>query len=402
MHKAILVLNAGSSSIKFAIFTLAKEGATLDLVYRGQVQGIGSQHTEFIVEHTQASGVEELAVDENIVFANHEAALQALLEWLQKQAAGLHLIAVGHRVVHGGAFFTAPVIIDADVLTKLEALLPLAPLHQVHNLAAIEAFNRIDPGLLQVACFDTAFHRTMPAVAQTFALPRSLTAEGIRPYGFHGLSYEYISRVLLDDIQFAAEDRVIIAHLGHGASLCALVGGRSVATTMTFTPLDGLPMATRCGVLDPGVLLYLMTEKGMTLDAVTDLLYKQSGLLGVSGISGDMRELLASDQPHAAEAIELFVYRVVREVASLAAAAGGLHMLVFTGGIGEHSSIIRQLICQQLRWLGVSLDATANTRGARQISKADSPVSVWCIPTNEELVIAQHVNSIIQTTVNRN
>lgn len=309
MNKAILVLNAGSSSIKFAIFILAEAEATLDLAYRGQVQGIGSQHAEFIVEHTHAGAVEKLAVDENIVFANHETVLQALLEWLQNHAAGLHIIAVGHRVVHGGAVFSAPVIINAEIMTKLEALQPLAPLHQVHNLAAIKAFNRIDPGLLQVACFDTAFHRTMPAVAQTFALPRALTAEGIRPYGFHGLSYEYISSVLPNDKQFAAKARVIIAHLGHGASLCALVGGRSVATTMSFTPLDGLPMATRCGALDPGVLLYLMKEKAMTLDAVSELLYKQSGLLGMSGISGDMRELLASDHPHAAEAIELFVYR---------------------------------------------------------------------------------------------
>ena len=394
MDKAILVLNTGSSSIKFGIFTASKGDDALDIAYRGQIERIGQQ-ARFVVEHSSGSDVERLVVDGTSLHT-HEMALRALLEWIQEHASGLQFIAVGHRVVHGGAIFSSPVIIDAGVFARLEALVPLAPLHQPHNLTAIEALKRIDPDLLQVACFDTAFHRNMPAVAQSFALPRTLTAEGIRPYGFHGLSYEYIASILPDDQKSGADGRVIVAHLGHGASLCAMVGRRSIATTMTFTPLEGLPMATRCGSLDPGVLLYLMTEKSMTVDAVADLLYKKSGLLGMSGISGDMRELLASSDPHAASAVELFVYRVAREVGSLAAAASGLDMLVFTGGIGEHSNIIRQRICRQLAWLGVNLDSSANAAGDPKISKSGSPVSIWVIPTNEELIIAQHTYSIAQ------
>jgi acetate kinase len=401
MDKAILVLNAGSSSIKFGIFVPGREGNMLDMAYRGQIDGIGHQ-SRFVMEYARVSASDVLPVDDGISLQTHEEALQALLEWVQKHASDLHFIAVGHRVVHGGASFYSPVIVDAGVVARLEELVPLAPLHQPHNLAAIEALNRIDPALVQVACFDTAFHRSMPAVAQSFALPRTLTAEGIRPYGFHGLSYEYIAGNLPDDKKSGADGRVIVAHLGHGASLCAMVGRRSVATTMTFTPLEGLPMATRCGTLDPGVLLYLMAEKGMTVDAVADLLNNQSGLLGMSGISGDMRELLASRDPHAAEAVELFVYRVVREVGSLAAAAGGLDMLIFTGGIGENSSIIRERVCRQLGWLGVHFDSSANAAGDPQISKCDSPVSIWTIPTNEELIIAQHAYSIAQRVAFRN
>jgi len=291
MDKAILVLNAGSSSIKFGIFIIAKADSALDLAVRGQIAGIGQQ-ARFVVERSLGGRVEKQVVD-SASLHSHEAALLALLEWVQKFASSLEFIAVGHRVVHGGAIFSSPVIIDAGVFTQLQSLVPLAPLHQPHNLAAIETLNRIGSDLLQVACFDTAFHRSMPAVAQRFALPRVLTAEGVRPYGFHGLSYEYIASALPDDEKSAADNRVVVAHLGHGASLCAMNGGRSVATTMSFTPLDGLPMATRCGTLDPGVLLYLMTEKSMTLDAVADLLHNESGLLGISGISGDMRELLA-------------------------------------------------------------------------------------------------------------
>lgn len=398
MDKAILVLNAGSSSIKFGIFNSTEGVATLDLVYRGQIEGIGQQ-ARFTIEHMHVNGDEALLIDDYVLLLNHEEALQALLDWLQKQTSGLDFIAVGHRVVHGGDIFTEAVIVDADVLVKLESLVPLAPLHQPHNLAAIKAFNRIAPDVLQIACFDTAFHRTMPAVAQRFAIPRALTAEGIHPYGFHGLSYEYIASVLPVIDKSAAYVRVIVAHLGHGASLCAMVGRRSVATTMTFTPLEGLPMATRCGALDPGVLLYLMTEKGMSVDEVTELLHNRSGLLGISGVSGDMRELLASSDPHAAEAVEYFVYRVAREVGSLAIAAGGMDMLVFTGGIGEHSSIIRERICHQLAWLGVHIDSSENDAGNSRINIIDSPVSVWTIPTNEELVIAQHAHAITQQHV---
>jgi len=400
MDKAILVINAGSSSIKFGIFITHKGGTRLDLDVRGQIAGIGQQ-ARFVVERVHGSRVEKQVVD-SASLHNHEGALLALLEWVQTFASGLEFIAVGHRVVHGGAIFSSPVIIDAGVFAQLESLVPLAPLHQPHNLAAIEALKRIDPDLLQVACFDTAFHRSMPAVAQSFALPRALTAEGVRPYGFHGLSYEYIASVLPDDQKSATDDRVIVAHLGHGASLCGMIGRRSVATTMSFTPLDGLPMATRCGSLDPGVLLYLMTEKGMTLDAVSDLLHNKSGLLGISGISGDMRELLASSDPHSAQAVELFVYRVVRELGSMAAALEGLDRLVFTGGIGAHSSIIRERICQRLGWLGVQIDSSVNAAGAHKISTGNSLVSVWAVPTNEELVIAQHASAIAKSMISEN
>lgn len=400
MDNAVLVLNAGSSSIKFGIYTTGEGGGTLKFVYRGQIADIG-QRAHFEVVRIHHNALEKL-VDEELLLTDHEAALQTLLAWFQQHASSLHFIAVGHRVVHGGAFFSTPVFVDAEVMVKLEALVPLAPLHQPHNLAAIKAFNRIDAEVLQVACFDTAFHRSMPAVAQSFALPRELTAEGIRPYGFHGLSYEYIASALPDDEKSGADGRVIVAHLGHGASLCAMVGRRSIATTMTFTPLDGLPMATRCGSIDPGVLLYLMAEKGLRIDSVTDLLQNKSGLLGMSGISGDMRELLASSEPHAAEAVELFVYRVVREIGSLAAAAGGLDMLVFTGGIGEHSNIIRERICQQLSWLGVKIDWSANAAGNAQISRKDSPVSAWVIPAGEEFIIAQHTYAMAQSINRRN
>jgi len=401
MDKAILVLNAGSSSIKFAVFTSGEGVTALDLVYRGRIDGIGHR-AQFVVERARGNDFSVLPVDDSVSLRSHADALQALLDWIGKHASGLHFIAAGHRIVHGGVYFSSPVLVDAEVVARLEEMIPLVPLHQPHNLAAIEALNRIDPTLVQVACFDTTFHRTMPAVAQTFALPRTLTAEGIRPYGFHGLSYEYIASILPDYDKSRADGHVIVAHLGHGASLCAMVARRSVATTMTFTPLDGLPMATRCGTLDPGVLLYLMAEKGMTVDAVADLLNNKSGLLGMSGVSGDMRELLASNDPHAAEAVELFVYRVACEVGSLAAAAGGLDMLVFTGGIGEHSSIIRERICRQLDWLGVHLDSSANAAGDSQISKKDSPVSIWTIPTNEERVIAQHAYSLAQHVTVRN
>ena len=399
MINAILVLNAGSSSIKFGIFTTGEGDDTLKPGYRGQIANIGRRaHFEVTRIH---HNTDEKLVDTELLMADHEAALLALLAWFQEHATHLNFIAVGHRVVHGGTIFSTPVSIDAKVLEMLEALVPLAPLHQPHNIAAINAFSRIDAEVLQVACFDTAFHRSMPAVAQSFALPRKLTAEGVRPYGFHGLSYEYIASVLPNDQKSGTDDRVIVAHLGHGASLCAMIGRRSVATTMTFTPLDGLPMATRCGSIDPGVLLYLMTKKGWTPDIVSDLLHNKSGLLGMSGVSGDMRELLASSNPHSAEAVDLFVYRVVREIGSLAAAAGGLDMLVFTGGIGEHSNIIRERICQPLSWLGVQIDSSANAAGKSQISRQDSLVSVRVIPADEELVIAKHAYAMAQSITRR-
>jgi acetate kinase len=300
------------------------------------------------------------------------------------------LLAVGHRVVHGGQYCSAPVLIDAKVLKDLEAVIPLAPLHQPHNLAAIRAFQEIMPNLPQVACFDTAFHRTQPDVAQRFALPRHFFDEGVRHYGFHGLSYEYITSVLPTVEPSLADARIIVAHLGNGASLCAIHKGRSIATTMGFTPLDGLVMGTRCGSLDPGVLLYLMNQHNMYAQALEELLYHQSGLLGVSGISSDMRTLLTSDEPNAQEAIELFVYRIGREIGSLAAALGGLDALVFTGGIGEHSAVIRAKVCRQALWLGLELDELANETEVKQISTLNSKVSVWVVATDENLMIAQH------------
>jgi acetate kinase len=292
--------------------------------------------------------------------------------------------------VHGGQHFSEPVLVDTKVLTKLEALVPLAPLHQPQCLAVIRAVQDAMPTLPQIACFDTAFHRTQPAVAQAFALPRRLTDEGVRRYGFHGLSYEYIASALPTLGPGLADARVIVAHLGSGASMCALRGGRSVATTMSFTPLDGLVMGTRCGNLDPGVLLYLMDRHGLDARALEKLLYHESGLLGVSGISSDMRTLLASDDPSAKEAIELFVYRIGRELGSLAAALGGLDAIVFTGGIGERSAVVRAQICSQAVWLGLEVDAAGNERHGPCLSTPASKVTAWVLPTNENLMIARH------------
>ena len=316
--------------------------------------------------------------------------------------AGLKLIAAGHRVVHGGILYSAPVLVDASVLSYLEQLVPLAPLHQPHNLTAIRAIARIRPDIPQVACFDTAFHHTQPAVAQAFALPREVTALGVKRYGFHGLSYEYIASVLPSYVGERSDGRVVMAHLGGGASMCALRGRRSVGTSMGFTALDGLPMGTRCGALDPGVVLYLLSEQRMTLSEVTDLLYHRSGLLGVSGESSEMHELLASDSPYAAEAIDLFVYRIRRELGSLVAVLGGLDVLVFTGGIGEHAVPIRARICQDAQWLGVRLDEEANRTGGPKISAEGSAVAVLVIPTDEDMMIARHTYDVINSAGTNN
>ncbi len=289
--------------------------------------------------------------------------------------AGHRIVAVGHRVVHGGRRFAGPALLDAATIAELEALIPLAPLHQPHNVAAIKAVARMAPALPQVACFDTAFHQTQPAVAQALALPRRYTDEGVRRYGFHGLSYEYVASALAATDPRAAAGRTVVAHLGNGASMCAMSGGRSVATTMGFTALDGLVMGTRCGAIDPGVLLYLLDRHGMSARALQQLVYEQSGLLGVSGLSSDMRELLASSDSAAAEAVELFVYRITRELGSLAAALGGLDALVFTGGIGENASVIRADVCRDASWLGVELDYAANVSGRSLHQRADEPRS---------------------------
>ena len=388
MRDVILALNAGSSSIKFSLFASTSGVDTLSLVYRGEVEDLGREpHFHIYNAVGQWQEDEQLLAKRAI---SHEAALGVLLEWIERHEAGWRLIAAGHRVVHGGTLFAAPVLVDAAVLTQLEQLVPLAPLHQPHNLAGIRAVAGIKPTIPQVACFDTAFHHTQPPVAQAFALPGDLTALGVKRYGFHGLSYEYIAHALPRFVGARADGRVVVAHLGSGASMCALRGRESLATTTGLTALDGLPMGTRCGALDPGVVLYLLNEQRMDISAVTDLLYHRSGLLGVSGESSKMDELLASDSPHAAEAVDLFVYRIRRELGSLVAILGGLDVLVFTAGIGEHAAPIRARVCQDAQWLGVRLDETANRTGGPKISTEDSTVSVWVIPTDEDLMIARH------------
>ena len=396
MTDVILALNAGSSSIKFSLFATTSSIDALSLVYQGEVEGIGGEARFFAYNPAGQRLVDERLSDQTEVAFSHEEALSVLLDWIERHEAGFTLIAAGHRVVHGGTLYSAPVLVDSMVVNQLEQFVPLAPLHQPHNLAAMRAIARIKSDVPQVACFDTAFHHTQPAVAQAFALPREVTDLGVKRYGFHGLSYEYIAHVLPDVVGDMADGRVVVAHLGGGASMCALRGRKSLATTTGFTALDGLPMGTRCGALDPGVILYLLSEQHMDVPTVTDLLYHRSGLLGVSGESSEMQELLASDSPHAVEAIDLFVYRIGRELGSLVAALGGLDVLVFTGGIGERAAPIRAQVCQDAQWLGVRLDTAANRAGGPKISADDSAVPVWVIPTNEDLMIARHTYAVLR------
>lgn len=385
MNAALLILNAGSSSLKFALYQ-AGSANDLQAHYRGVIEEIGRDARFRMLLAPEPDGL----LDQTVAAADHEQALRYLLDWLDTRHPGLSLRAAGHRVVHGGADYIHPVRVDAAVLADLEKLIPLSPLHQPHNLAGIHALARLRPDLPQVACFDTAFHHTLPPRARRFALPRELDERGIRRYGFHGLSYEHIAAVLPDYLGDAAAGRVVVAHLGNGASLCALQHGRSVETSMGFTPLDGIPMASRCGALDPGVLLYLLREEGMSTAQLDDLLHHRAGLLGVSGLSGDVRTLLASDDPRAADALELFAYRTAQAIAGHAVALDGLDALVFTAGIGEHAAPVRAAICRHLAWLGLALDETANARHGPRISQADSRISAWVIPTDEEKVIAQH------------
>lgn len=391
MTDATLVINAGSSSIKFAAYAA---GASLECKLRGLIDGLGTR------PHFSASDAAGKAYADNPLAdapqdLTHAQALKRLFAWLDVKCKDLRIVAAGHRVVHGADQFTAPIRIDDDVLAGLDALVTLARLHQPHNLGAIRALAGLRPGLPQVACFDTAFHRTQTALAQMYALPQELSAAGIRRYGFHGLSYEYIAGVMPDHLGAQADGRVIVAHLGAGASMCALRARASVATTMGFSTIDGLVMGTRAGSLDPGVVLYLMRERGMSLDAVDDVLYRRSGLLGVSGISADMRVLLASGDAQARVAIDLFVYRAAREIGSLAAALGGLDALIFTGGIGEHAAPVREQICLQCAWLGIELDAAANARHATRIGTNGARASTWVIPTDEEIVIARHTDHLL-------
>ena len=390
MPDALLVLNAGSSSLKFAVFV---DHEPPQPMLRGQIEGLLT-HPRFTArDATTVVGSHEWAAGTRL---SHRGAIEFLLTWGRRGVlAGHRIVAVGHRVVHGGMYFTGPVLIDGATLGALQALVPLAPLHQPHNLAAIEAVAHMSPGLPQVACFDTAFHRSLPEVAQMFAVPRRYTEEGVKRYGFHGLSYEYIAEQLPSIDARAASGRTVVAHLGNGASLCAMRNGTSVATTMGFTALDGLVMGTRCGSIDPGVLLYLIDRHELSPMALKELLYEQSGLLGVSGFSGDMRTLLASADARALEAVNLFVYRVTRELGSLAAALGGLEAVVFTGGIGENAAAIRALVCRDASWLGLQLDEAANERGGPCISRPGSRVAAWVIPTNEELKIAMHTRYVL-------
>jgi acetate kinase len=388
---SLIVINAGSSSIKFSLFT-ALSAQTLVCSAHGEIEGIGATPRFWVNDHA-GQRLDAHQWDQPMADAD---LLSYLIAWVEAHIGPGRLMAAGHRVAHGGLHGVAPVLVTPAELAKLQALIPLAPLHQPHNLAPIAALAAHHPGLPQVACFDTAFHASNPRIARLYGLPHALADEGIWRFGFHGLSYEYIAGQLPQCDPRAATGRTIVAHLGSGASLCALVHGESVATTMGFSALDGVPMGTRCGVLDPGVLLYLMQEKGLDAKAIETLLYHQSGLLGVSGISNDVRVLLASDDPRAKEAVDLFVYRAAREIGSLAAAAGGLDALVFTAGIGEHAPHIRAEICKQSAWLGVKLDEQANATGGPRISTTDSAVSVWVIPTDEELMVARHTFALTQ------
>lgn len=390
MSACIAVLNAGSSSVKFAVYE-ASPGKPL---FKGRLEGIGVSPQ---LQLSDAGG--ELLEEQTWEAAgfDHAVAAREVLNACIRRIDGRPVLGVGHRVVHGGRDYARPVRIDASVLAALHALEPLAPLHQPHNLAPIEAIAEAAPDVAQVACFDTAFHRGQPAAAQMFALPRRFHDAGVQRYGFHGLSYEFVSARLRDIAPDVASGRVIIAHLGNGASLCAIRDGVSIATTMGFTAVDGLMMGTRCGALDPGVLIHLMDAWGMDARALEDLVYKQSGLLGVSGLSPDMRALRESEDPAAAEAIGLFVYRVVREIGSMAAALGGVDGIVFTGGIGENDPATREGVAEGCRWLGLELDDALNRqgRGARLISRDGSATPAWVLPTDEEGMIARHVASLL-------
>ena len=392
--RAVLVLNAGSSSLKFALFALDPTLAETPAL-SGQIEGIGAA-PELSARTASGERFKEAIAVSGDQTEQHRESLNHLLGWLAGHNPDLDIVAAGHRVVHGGERYSAPVQLDTAVLAELDQFVPLAPLHQPHNLRAVRAVASLMPAVPQVGCFDTAFHRSQSPLAQAFALPRALSAEGVKRYGFHGLSYDYVARQLPEVIGERAQGGVVIAHLGNGASMCALRGGKSVASTMGFTAVEGLMMGTRTGSLDPGVLLYLMEQKGMDAAALTRLLYKESGLLGVSGISQDMRTLLTSDAPEAAEAVELFCYRIARELGSLAAAAGGLDALVFTGGIGEHAAPVRAKVAAYSAWLGVTIDERANSAGQSRIDRADSRVAVAVVPTNEEAMIARYTVELLK------
>lgn len=388
----LLVLNAGSSSIKFSVFAAEPQP---ELLFKGQLSGLLSD-PQFVATDAQGDEVGQNRWPSPSELSHLEA-IDYLLNWIRDKTAGNQLLAVGHRVVHGGNGFHRPVVVDSAVMQQLQAFVPWAPLHQAHNLAAIRSASELMPGLPQIACFDTAFHRSQPEVAQMYALPGRLSHLGLRRHGFHGLSYEYVASRMEALEPTTSRGRVIVAHLGNGCSLCAMRDGRSLATTMGFSTLEGLPMGTRCGAIDPGVLLYLLDHQSFSVRQLEHLLYHESGLLGLSGVSSDMRRLLEqeSQDSQVAAAIEYFIYRVHREIGSLVAALGGLDCIVFTAGIGENSATVRARICQSAGWLGIQLDPVANQKHGPRISQANSAVSVWVVPTHEELVIAKHVLDLI-------
>ena len=393
-----LVLNAGSSSLKFAVYGRLPDPAARPawrVEASGQIEGIGTE-PKF---HARGAGGDAL-VEKALGAAARDArgALAELAAWLRSHFTGGRLVGVGHRVVHGGARYAAPAIVTDEVLAELKALVPLAPLHQPHNLAPIEAFREQLPDVPQVACFDTGFHRGQPAVAELVPLPREIRDQGVQRYGFHGLSYEYIASVLPEAAPEIADGRVIVAHLGSGASLCALRARKSVECSFGFTALDGLCMGTRPGAIDPGVILYLFQTLGMSAKDVEALLYKKSGLLGISGVSNDMRDLEASKEPAAKLAVDYFVYRAAKEIGAFAAVLGGVDGIVFTAGIGERSTTIRKRICAASAWLGVELDERANAKNGPRITVGRSRVSAWVIPTNEELMIARHTGRLLGLT----
>ncbi|NPU69030.1 acetate/propionate family kinase [Bradyrhizobium sp. 83012] len=386
----VLTLNAGSSSIKFALF---EQDAELVEILRGQIEGLGSAAAKLTAKLNDGMVVDERIGD--VDAADHEAALGRVLDVLQRAIGRAAVDAVGHRIVHGGLAFTGPVVIENDVLQRLETLAPLAPLHQPHNLSAVRAAQRAFPDALQVGCFDTAFHRAHPWVNDTYALPRDFYDQGIRRYGFHGLSYEYVVSRLKEIAPQDEKGRVVVMHLGNGASMCAIRDGRSIGSSMGFTALDGLPMGTRCGQLDPGVVLYLLQEQRMTVEAVADLLYHHSGLKGLSGLSQDMRELEAAGTPEALQAIDYFVDRIRRELGAMAAILSGLDTIVFCGGIGEHAWRIRARICQNFEWLGIELDEGRNRAGETVISSDCSRIRAFVINTNEEMMLARHAAGLL-------
>ncbi len=394
MNNAIIVINAGSSSIKFSLFVERKD--TLEPDVRGQIEGLYTQ-ARFVSKAPDGMLKAEKTFPDGVVLG-HDGALDHLISYLRSELGGELLIGIGHRVVHGGLAYMEPVRLDAEVLKVLETFIPLAPLHQPHNLAPIRRALERAPELPQVACFDTSFHRTQPELAQMFALPAELREAGIMRYGFHGLSYEYIAATLPEIAPMIAKKKIVVLHLGNGASMCAIQAGRSLASTMGFTAVEGLPMGTRSGSLDPGVILYLMDQRGMDARAIEKLIYTQSGLLGVSGISSDMRTLLESPEPRAKLAVDLFLYRIRRELGSLAAALEGMDAIVFTGGIGENAPAIRSRVCRDAAWMGVEIDEAANMEGRGCISTGSSRVAVWVIPTNEELMIARHTLRLLKPT----